>query len=178
MANKNLKLLWLDMEMSGLDVTKEVPIEVAAIVTDVQLNDLGQYHSIIKQPQKYIDNMDDWNRRQHRETGLVDLIPTGKEPDVVDMELSAFIKSFFGAERAMLSGNSISQDRLFIRAYMPLTEATLHYRMVDVTSWKVLYNELFDLRFRKKDGHRALDDIRESIAEMKYYLSFVHPPSV
>ncbi|MBX3021869.1 MAG: oligoribonuclease [Bdellovibrionales bacterium] len=166
------------MEMTGLDVEKEVPIEVAAIVTDSQFNDLGHYHAVFKQPQSYLDAMDDWNKRQHRETGLVDLIPGGSDPTLVDQELAAFIKSFFGAERAILSGNSISQDRLFIRRYMPLTEATLHYRMLDVTSWKVLYNELFDLKFKKKDGHRALDDIRESIAEMKFYLSFVQPRPV
>src|ERR1044072_8407610 len=113
------------MEMTGLDVEKEVPIEVAAIITDYQFNVLGQYHTVIKQPQRYLDAIDDWNRRQHRQTGLVDQIPGGKEPETVDAELSAFIKSAFGAEKAVMCGNSIGQDRLFIRKYMPLTEATL-----------------------------------------------------
>lgn len=163
------------MEMTGLDVEKEVPIEVAAIVTDYQFNDLGQYHAIIKQPQNYLDAMDDWNQRQHRETGLVDLIPNGKDPAVTDQELAAFIRSHFGNERAILAGNSIMQDRLFIKRHMPLTEACLHYRLVDVTSWKVIFNEVYKQKFPKKDGHRALDDIRESINELKFYMSFVKP---
>jgi oligoribonuclease len=175
MAAKPFKFLWLDMEMTGLVVEKEVPIEVAAVVTDSAFNELGTYHTIIKQPQAYIDAMDDWNKRQHRESGLTALIPGGIEPDVADRELAAFVKSHFGSERAVLAGNSISQDRLFIRRYMPETEATLHYRMLDVTSWKVVFNELYNRKFKKKDGHRALDDIRESIGELKFYLSFVQP---
>lgn len=169
------KLLWLDMEMTGLDVTKEVPIEVAAIVTSPKLEPIEEYHAVIKQPQSYLDAMDDWNQRQHRHTGLIDLIPGGEDPAAVDRALAAFIKKHFGGERAVLAGNSIGQDRLFIRQYMPLTEAVLHYRMVDVTAWKVIYNSMYDLKFSKKDQHRALDDIRESIDELKFYLSFVKP---
>ena len=169
------KLLWLDMEMTGLDVTKEVPIEVAAIVTTPKLEPIDEYHAIIKQPQSYLDAMDDWNKRQHGHTGLIAQIPNGKDPALVDQELAKFIKTHFGSERAVLAGNSIGQDRLFIREYMALTEATLHYRMVDVTSWKVIFNSMYDRKFSKKDQHRALDDIRESIAELKFYLSFVQP---
>lgn len=171
------QLLWLDMEMTGLEVEKEVPIEVAAIVTDWQLNSLDEYHAIIRQPQSYLDAMDDWNKKHHGESGLTAAIPGGRPPEVVDAEMAAFIRKHFGSERAILSGNSISQDRLFVKRYMPLTEATLHYRMMDVTAWKVIFNGMFNLRMKKKDGHRALDDIRESIAELKYYLSFVKPSS-
>lgn len=169
------KLLWLDMEMTGLDVTKEVPIEIAAIVTDMEFNNLAQYHAIIKQPQHYLDAMDDWNQRQHKQSGLVDLIPNGKDPDVVDQEMSALVRQHFGSERAVLCGNSIGQDRLFIRAYMPKLEACLHYRTIDVTSWKVIFNEVYKRKFEKRDGHRALDDILESINELKFYMSFVKP---
>lgn len=172
----NGELLWVDMEMSGLDVTKEVPIEVAAIATDWQMNIIAEYHTVIKQPQHYLDNMDDWNRTHHRDSGLTALIPNGKDPLLVDEELAAFSKKYFPFDRgAILAGNSIAQDRLFIDAYMPKFRATLHYRMMDVTSWKVMYNGIFDLRFKKKDAHRALDDIHESIAEMKYYLAFIDP---
>lgn len=170
-----MKLLWLDMEMTGLDVAKEVPIEVAAIATDAEFNDLGTYHAIIKQAKPYLDAMDDWNQKQHRLTGLFDLIPNGTEMGQVDQELSTFIRSHFGAEKAILCGNSIGQDRLFIRKYLPLTEATLHYRQIDVSSWKIIYNEVYGLKFKKKDGHRALDDIRESIAELRYYMGFIKP---
>lgn len=173
--NKNMRLLWLDMEMTGLDVNKEVPIEVAAIVTDLEFNSLAEYHAVIKQPQNYIDAMDEWNQNQHRASGLVDLIPTGKDPGVVDQELAQLVKQHFGKDRAVLCGNSIGQDRLFIRKYMNELESTLHYRMVDVTSWKVIYSEVYGLKFGKKEGHRALDDIRESINELKFYMGFIKP---
>jgi oligoribonuclease len=169
------QLLWLDMEMTGLDVNKEVPIEVAAIVSDWQFNSLAEYHTVIRQPQSYLDAMDDWNKKQHGESGLVELIPGGKDPGVVDRELSELVKKHFKIDKPILSGNSIGQDRLFIRKYMPQLESTLHYRMVDVTAWKVIFNGVLNLRFKKNDGHRALDDIRESIEELKYYLSFVKP---
>lgn len=169
------RLFWLDMEMTGLDVDKEVPIEVACIVTDWQFKEIAQFHRIIKQPQKYLDAMDDWNQEHHGDSGLLAQIPNGTEMGVVDKELETFIGQNFGFERAVLCGNSINQDRLFIRKYLPLTEAMLHYRQLDVTSWKVVYNSLFQKKFKKKDAHRALDDIRESIEEFRFYLSFVKP---
>lgn len=174
MANKAFKFLWLDMEMTGLVVEKEVPIEVAAIVTDREFSELGQYHAIIKQPESFLEAMDAWNQRQHKESGLIELVRKGQPPEEVDAQLADFIRSHFGSERAVLCGNSIPQDRLFIRRYMPLTEATLHYRMLDVTSWKVIFNELYDQKFKKKEGHRALDDVRESLSELQFYLKFIH----
>lgn len=173
-ADAMKKLFWLDMEMTGLEVEKEVPIEVAAIVTDWDFNVLEQYHAVICQPRKYLDAMDDWNKKHHGESGLTAMIPSGKEPELVDQELADLIaKHFTGKEKAILAGNSISQDRLFIRKYMPKTESKLHYRMLDVTAWKVVFNGKYDQKFAKKDGHRALDDIHESIGELKHYLSFV-----
>lgn len=173
MAEKPQKLLWLDMEMTGLDVEKEVPIEVAAIVTDWKFSVLAEYHAVVKQPEKYLAAMDDWNKKHHGASGLLALIPGGKEPGDVDRELAGLIGEHFGSERAILAGNSISQDRLFIRKYMPLTEKALHYRMLDVTSFKVVFNGLYDLKFKKNDVHRAVDDIRESIEELKFYLSHI-----
>lgn len=167
------KLFWLDMEMTGLDVEKEVPIEVAAIVTDWNFAPQDQYHSVIRQPQSYIDAMDDWNKKHHGESGLIAQIPDGKSPEVVDQELAQFLTRNFAGERAILAGNSISQDRLFIRRYLPKTEAALHYRMLDVTAWKVVFNGRYQRKFKKQDSHRALDDIRESIAELKFYMSFI-----
>jgi len=117
--------------------------------------------------------MDDWNQEHHGESGLLALIPKGKPMKDVDTELSEWIGKHFGEERAILAGNSINQDRLFIRAYLPKVEIRLHYRMLDVTSWKVVYNGLFGRKFKKKEAHRAVDDILESIDEFKYYLSFV-----
>ncbi len=172
---ENAKLFWLDMEMTGLDVDKEVPIEVAVLVTDWKFIALDQYHSVIFQPTKYLDAMDDWNKKHHGESGLTALIPGGKSIGLVDQELAGLIRQHFGEERAILAGNSINQDRLFIRKYLPLTEKALHYRMLDVTSWKVVFNSLYEKKFKKAQGHRAMDDIQESIAEFKYYLSFVKP---
>lgn len=166
-------LLWLDMEMTGLDVEKEVPIEVAAIFTDWRFQGLEEYHAIIQQPQHFLDAMDDWNKKHHGESGLIAQIPSGKKPEVVDQELSALVERHFGKEKAILAGNSISQDRLFIRKYLPLLEKRLHYRMVDVSSYKVIFNNVYDKKFKKKDAHRAVDDIRESIAELQFYLSHI-----
>ncbi len=166
-------LLWLDMEMTGLDVEREVPIEVAALVTDWQFQVVEEYHAIIQQPSQFLDAMDDWNKKHHGASGLLAQIPYGKKPDVVDKEMADLVVRHFGQEQALLAGNSISQDRLFIRKYMPLLEARLHYRLLDVSSYKVVFNNLFDKKFKKKDAHRAVDDIHESIAELKFYLSFI-----
>lgn len=167
------KLFWIDMEMTGLDVTKEVPIEIAVIVTDLDLKELDQYHAVIKQDQKYIDGMDDWNTKHHKESGLTALIPTGKEPSVVENELIALAAKHWKDERPVIAGNSISQDRLFINAYLPKFANKLHYRMLDVTSWKIMMNAKFEIVYPKKNAHRAIDDIRESIEEMRLYLSKV-----
>src|SRR6185437_12848528 len=107
------KLFWLDMEMTGLDVEKEVVIEVAAIVTatvskEEPLKPLDQYHAVVKQPRQYLATMDDWNKKHHKESGLVDLIATGKDPEVVERELIAFAdKNFEAKDRIILAGNSI-----------------------------------------------------------------------
>lgn len=169
----NSKMLWLDMEMTGLDSEKEVPIEVAAIITDWKFKTITEYHAVINQPKKYLDGMDDWNKKHHGDSGLLGLIPKGKKMTVVDDELSGMIKEYFGRDKAIMAGNSIGQDRLFIDRYMPATEKTLHYRMLDVTSYKVIFNNMYDIKFKKKDAHRAVDDIKESIAELQYYLSFI-----
>jgi oligoribonuclease len=167
------KLLWLDMEMTGLDVAKEVPIEIGVIVTGWDLNPLEDYHAIIKQPQEYLDRMDDWNKKHHGESGLTKMVPNGKDIKVVETELVKLIKKHFGDEPAILAGNSIPQDRLFITKYMPALNAVLHYRMMDVTSWKIVMQAKYNAKFDKQNPHRAVDDIKESIAEFKYYLSFL-----
>lgn len=166
------KLLWIDMEMTGLDVTKELPIEIAAIVTDIGLKELDTYHAVIKQPREFLERMDDWNRQHHGASGLTDLVPTGREPSQVEDEMLALIAKHFG-EPAVIAGNSIGQDRLFITKYFPRLNSKLHYRMLDVTSWKIMMNLRFGLKAEKKNSHRAVDDIRESIAEMAFYLSHV-----
>lgn len=163
--------------MTGLDVEKEVVIEVAAIITDYNFKEITSYEAIIKQPQVYLDNMDDWNKSHHTESGLVQKIPFGKEPHVVEKELINLITQFFPdpKDRPMLAGNSIAQDRLFIDKYFKDFSKKLHYRMLDVSSWKIMFVNKFRKEYKKKNQHRALDDIRESIGELKFYMGFINP---
>lgn len=165
--------LWLDMEMTGLDVEKERPIEVAALITDTKLHEISKYHAVIFQPQSLLDKMDDWNKTHHKKSGLLDHIPTGKSMEVVDRDLSQMIEDVFHGERAILAGNSIGQDRLFIDRYLRETSKKLHYRMLDVSSFKVVYQTMYGEFFDKKESHRAMDDIHESIAELKHYMGFI-----
>jgi len=167
------RLFWVDMEMTGLDVEKEVIIEVAAIVTDLNLEPIHNYHSVVKQPQHYLSNMDDWNSKHHRESGLLSLIPSGRSPDQVENDLLAIVDEFFPDERAVIAGNSISQDRLFIDKYFRRLSQRLHYRMLDVTAWKVVFANMYGIVHKKANAHRAVDDIRESIGELKLYLSYI-----
>lgn len=170
------KLLWLDMEMTGLDVEKEVIIEVAAIVTDYDFNVLDQYEAVVNQPQTYIDRMDDWNREHHTSSGLVAKIPRGRTPELVEEELLNLVNKHWPKivkkeDKVILAGNSIAQDRLFIDKYFKKLSSKLHYRVLDVSSWKVIFNNKFNTRYEKKNAHRALEDIKESVAELQFYLS-------
>ncbi|RME16748.1 MAG: oligoribonuclease [Bdellovibrio sp.] len=170
-------LLWLDLEMTGLDVQKEVIIEVGAIVTDIHLQELESYQAVVKQPSSYLENMDDWNQKQHRKSGLLELIPKGKNQRTVEDELLSLTQQHFSGKPVVLAGNSIGQDRLFIKKYMPRLEEKLHYRMLDVSSWKVIFNNVFKKEYKKShSNHRALEDIKESINELKFYLQFVNIP--
>lgn len=162
--------------MTGLDVNKEVIIEVGAIVTDINFNELETYHAIVKQPQSYLNNMDAWNTKTHRESGLTAKVPQGREQYVVERELVELTEYHFGDEPAIIAGNSISQDRIFLEKYMPGFCQRLHYRMLDVSSWKVIFREKYGKSYQKQNAHRAIDDIRESIGEMKFYMSFIHVP--
>jgi len=173
--NEMTRLLWLDLEMTGLDIEKEVIIEVGAIVTDLDFNPLGEYEAIVKQPNSYIAAMDSWNKEHHGKSGLIDKIPSGKDPLNVEIELIEFLDQHFAkTEAIVLAGNSIGQDRLFINKYWVHLAQKLHYRMLDVTSWKLIFKSKFDIEPEKQNGHRALDDIKESIDEMKYYLKYIN----
>lgn len=170
-------LYWLDMEMTGLDIEKEVIIEVAAIITDYNFKEITSYGAIVKQPQIYLDNMDDWNKSHHNESGLAQKVPFGKDPQVVEKELINLITQFFPdpKDRPILAGNSIAQDRLFIDKHFKDFSKKLHYRMLDVSSWKIMFVNKFRKEYKKKNQHRALDDIRESIGELKFYMGFINP---
>lgn len=165
------KLFWVDMEMTGLDVEKEVIIEVAAIVTDLNFAELETFETVVKQPQKYLDAMDAWNTEHHRKSGLTAKVPNGMDADQAEAKLVDMIKKHFPNpnDRPVLAGNSIMQDRLFIDKYWKDLSSRLHYRMVDVSSWKVIINNKFNYYYHKSNKHRALEDIRESIQELRHY---------
>ena len=173
-------LLWLDMEMSGLDVTKEVIIEAACIVTDMNFRELDSFETVVKQPQSYLDNMDAWNKETHTKSGLAAKVSSGMDPEMVEAKFIDIIDKHFPQsktdlkKRPILSGNSIMQDRLFIDKYFLKLAARLHYRMIDVSSWKVIVNNKMNIEYKKQNAHRALDDIRESIGELRFYLDKIN----
>jgi oligoribonuclease len=179
-------LVWLDMEMTGLDPGKERIIEVAAIITDGNLAELAIGPDlVIHQPEEVLAAMDDWNRTHHTASGLVERVKASAvTEDHAETQLLAFIHAHVPSpkDRPVLAGNSIHQDRRFIRRYMPRFDTRLHYRMVDVSTIKELarrwYPQVIAKQPPKRDTHRALDDIRESIDELRFYRAhlFAGPP--
>lgn len=173
------RLVWVDLEMTGLDVSRERILEIASIVTDGELNVIAEGPEIVvSQPAAVLDAMDDWNKKHHGESGLIDRVRASTIDTAEAERLTlAFVAEHVPAKSAPLAGNSIHQDRLFLAAYMKAFEAHLHYRNVDVSTLKELvrrwYPAQYDARPRKKGTHRALDDIRESIDELRYYRSAV-----
>jgi len=168
---KPTKLLWVDLEMTGLDSTKDVIIEVAAEVTDFTFKTLASYEALVNHPDEVLDTMNPWAQQQHAQSGLTERVRTQGRPEAdVKHELVGFIQAQFGDEPAILAGNSIHNDRLFIKQWWPEVDALLHYRMLDVTSFKILMQGKYDYEFEKKDVHRAFDDIQASIAELQHYL--------
>jgi len=172
------KLFWIDMEMTGLDIEEEAIIEVAAIITDFQFKEIDALHHVVYQPQKLLEEMDDWNRETHAKSGLLQKIPSGLPLEIVETKLIDLARKYFpdANNKPMLAGNSIGQDRNFINRYMPSFSSYLHYRMLDVSAWKIIFNNKYKIFYQKSNQHRALDDIRESIQELSYYLNFLNVP--
>lgn len=167
------KLLWLDLEMTGLDPKQDVILELSADVTDFDFQSLGRYEALISHPEAKLTSMNVWAQAQHDSSGLTDRVRREGRPEAeVVKELAEFIKQHFAGEPAVLAGNSIHNDRVFIRQWWPEIEALLHYRMLDVSSWKVLMQGKYGVRFEKREVHRAFDDIQASIDEQRYYLDW------
>lgn len=173
MTPKIQRFLWLDMEMTGLDPEKEVIIETAAIVTNHKHEELDSFHQIIRQHSEYLEKMDKWNTKQHTKSGLYDLVPNGIPQEQMERELIDLAdKHFKKDEKIILAGNSIYQDRIFIKKHLLKFEERLHYRMLDISAWKIIFANK-GVVFEKENKHRALDDVRESIREMKIYLKYL-----
>lgn len=178
---KRAKVLWIDLEMTGLDPVEDRILEVAAIATDWDFKEIATYEAAKKVgPNLVAKRMkaapDFWDKFPEVRDALIaqNNSDRAKNGRTVENELLEFIDKHFDAdERVILAGNSIHQDRKFIENEWTRFNARLHYRMLDVSAWKVVFDGKYDKRFAKPEIHRAIDDIRGSIMELKYYLGKV-----
>ena len=162
-------LVWIDLEMTGLDPESQRIIEVAVLVTDFELNELGRLERIIHQSDAVLENAEAWPKENM--ASLFDQVRESKHVEAdVQAELCQLVQVHFGNEKAILAGNSIHQDRKFIRQWWADLESLLHYRMLDVSTLKVWLQGSKQVVFDKSETHRAMDDILESIAEFKWAL--------
>jgi oligoribonuclease len=174
MAESDL-LVWIDLEMTGLDPAEHHILEIATLVTNGALEVIAEGPDlVIGQPESVLAAMNDWCREHHTASGLVARVRASTtSPDAAQAQTLAFLEAHCAPGTAPLAGNSIHVDRFFLRHRMPEVEAHLHYRNVDVTCVKELCRRWFPRTFaaapKKSDSHRALEDIRESIAELAYY---------
>ncbi len=180
----NDRIVWIDCEMTGLSLANDALIEVAALVTDFELNQLGDgVDLVIKPPAEALEQMDDFVRDMHTTSGLLADLDHGIAMDEAQAQVLDYVREWVPeARRAPLGGNTVGTDRGFLARDMPELEAHLHYRVIDVSSIKELSRRWYPRAYfnspKKAGGHRALADIRESIAELRYYREavFVPPP--
>jgi len=174
MAQDQNNLVWLDMEMTGLDPDKDRIIEIAVVVTDSQLNALSEAPVlVVHQPDSVLDAMDDWNKSTHARSGLIGKVKASALTETAaEEQLLAFLAQHVPGKTSPMCGNSICQDRRFLARYMPRLEAYFHYRNLDVSTLKEVARRWKPevLKGLVKQGkHEALADIYESIEELKYY---------
>ena len=176
---KHSKILWMDLEMTGLDASNDLILEVAAIATDWDFKEIATYQGIVKHEDMTLDeklaaNSVFWDANPDSKKGLVNQNKHGKDLLEVEDDLVSFIDEYFENDiPVLLGGNSIHMDRRFIVSQWPKVDARLHYRMLDVSAWKVVFEGKYGKKFAKPQDHRALEDIRGSIMELKYYLGKV-----
>jgi oligoribonuclease len=170
------KILWMDLEFTGFDYGKDVILEVSVEVTDFNFQTLGSYEARIKNNPKILAERMKlntfWQEFQENRDHFLAHNGSGKDVAEIERELIDFVKSHFDGEPAVLAGNSIHSDRAMIKAWWPTLDLLLHYRMLDVSSFKVLMQGKYGIDYKKINNHRAYDDIQASIAELQYYLDY------
>lgn len=172
---KKAKLLWIDLEMTGLDPKVDRILEVAAIATDWSLEPVqpdAELVAVVKVPEELMKKRmvgEFWEKNAETRANLMAQNAEGESAKAVEAKLLEFLDKYFGKE-VILAGNSIHQDRKFIDREWPELAKRLHYRMLDVSAWKVVMEGKFGKKFVKREEHRALDDIRGSIEELQWYL--------
>jgi len=180
MDKRAQRMVWIDLEMTGLDLARESIIEIATVVTDSELNVLATGPNLaVSVSEALIEGMDEWNTRHHHGSGLVERIrKEGVSVSEAEQATLAFLREWVDENKAPLCGNSVWNDRQFLAKEMPELLAFLHYRMVDVSTVKELSRRWYtDVpRFPKKGAHLALDDILESIEELRYFREHVFVP--
>jgi oligoribonuclease len=174
---KKAKILWMDLEMTGLDPIEDRILEVAVIATDWDFNEIAVYEAVKKVGPNLVKKQmvgEFWDKYSTVREDLIKQNLTGKNGRIVENELLEFIAEHFDESKpVLLAGNSIHQDRKFIDNEWVRLAAKLHYRMLDVSAWKVVFDGKYKKKFSKPEEHRALGDIRGSIMELKYYLDKV-----
>lgn len=176
--NNVQNLVWIDLEMTGLNINSDTIVEIATIITDGQLNEIAQGPDlVIYQPEEVLDKMSDWVKNAHTRSGLIERIRTSTTTlEEAEQQTLEFIKEHCVENTGLLAGNSVWNDKFFLNRYMPSITGYLNYRIVDVTSVRELlvrwYPEDPKLEFKKADKHRALIDIRESIEELRHYRTY------
>ena len=172
-------LIWIDLEMTGLDPDKEKIIEIATLVTDADLNIIAEGPNlVISQSAEILDAMDDWNQNQHGSSGLIEQVKKSDiSVQVAEIETLDFISKYVGEKASPMCGNTVSHDRRFLSKYMPRLEAYFNYRHIDVSSFKeVAVRWMNEAQvYEKKGSHRALGDIVESVEELRFYKGLFMP---
>ncbi len=164
-------LVWVDLEMTGLNVVQDTILEIATLITDNELNLIAQGPElVIHHDATIVNHMDDWNVNQHTKSGLLEkAFNSTVTLEEANRQTLEFIKSYCKERSAPLCGNSVYQDRIFLRKYMPSIDKFLHYRIIDISSVKELARRWYNLEFKKPENHRALEDIKASVEELKFY---------
>ena len=173
-ARKKSNLVWIDLEMTGLSPQNDRIIEIATIVTDIHLSIVAEGpEMVIHQSDERLDGMDDWNKKTHGESGLIDQVRASEiDEEEAERRTLSFLRRYTTKQRSPLCGNAICQDRRFLDRYMPQVSAYLHYRHLDVSTIKELarrWRPDLTSNQNKSSRHRAMDDIRESIEELRGY---------